>query len=114
MWQARGALPLWTRLRYPVLWSSFQKLDKQPNVVCEVIDKSTLMQFVGHNLGVGLVPAWVKQISPGGLKFVPYDSGGKQIELYITYRKRGNAETVDSFIQLAKQKAEEFADVMCT
>ena len=99
---------------HDVLWGSFQKLGKQPNVVCEVIDKSTLMQFVGHNLGVGLVPAWVKQISPGGLKFVPYDWGGKQIDLYITYRKRDNAETVDSFIQLAKQKAAEFTDLIAT
>jgi len=79
-------------------------------VVCEVIDKSILMQFAGHNIGVGLVPAWVKQISPGGLKFVPYDSGGKQIDLYIAYRNRGNTETVDSFIELAKQKASEFVD----
>ena len=99
---------------HDVLWGSFQQIDKQPNVVCEVIDKSTLMQFVGHNLGVGLVPAWVKQISPGGLKFVPYESGGKQIDLYLAYRNRGNVETVDSFIQLAKQKAAEFADLICT
>ena len=97
---------------HDILWSSFQKIGKQPNVVSEVIDKSILMQFAGHNIGVGLVPAWVKEISPGGLKFVPYESGGPQIDLYIAYRNRGNTETVDSFIELAKQKASEFADLV--
>ena len=38
-------------------------------ITSEVIEKSTLMQFVTHNLGIGLVPQWIENISPSGLAF---------------------------------------------
>ena len=34
---------------HEALWSGFRKIGAQPNIVCEIIDKSTLLQFVAQD-----------------------------------------------------------------
>lgn len=87
---------------HEMLWSGFRELGLQPNVVCEVIDKSTLLQFVEHGLGIGLAPAWVEKIAPPSLCFVPLVSAKKTIDLYIAYRKNGNSPILEDFVNIAK------------
>jgi DNA-binding transcriptional LysR family regulator len=93
---------------HDMLWSGFRDIGMQPNIICEVIDKSTLLQFVTKGLGIALAPAWVKNIAPTGVRFVPYSPDQKQIELYIAKRKSGNSPIVDEFISTAKLAAENF------
>ncbi len=50
-----------------------RKIGAQPSIVCEIIDKSTLLQFVAHGLGIALAPAWVQSIAPSGVVFVPFE-----------------------------------------
>ncbi len=85
-----------------MLWSGFRAAGCQPKIICEVIDKSTLLQFVAHGLGIGLVPAWVQGIAPAGVAFVPYEHGDKRIELHIACRAKGNSHLVSAFIEIVK------------
>lgn len=96
---------------HDMLWSGFRAINRQPNIVCEVIDKSTLLQFVTHGLGIGLAPAWVKEIAPPGVSFVPYENGDRRIELHIACRATGNSQLVTSFIAKVKMLFEDRGDL---
>jgi len=87
---------------HEALWREFRQIGAQPNIVCEIIDKSTLLQFVAHGLGIALVPAWVKNISPPGVIFVPFEPCENQIDLYVAFRKAGNSETVKRFVDTVR------------
>ncbi|WP_136442210.1 LysR family transcriptional regulator [Pacificoceanicola onchidii] len=94
---------------HEMLWSSFRKRGLQPDIVCEVIDKSTMLQLVAHGIGIALIPAWVQTLSPKGLKFVPYRESVQRIDLYISYRTKGNAREVQAFIDAVKQASEQIS-----
>jgi DNA-binding transcriptional LysR family regulator len=87
---------------HEALWSAFRKIDAQPNIVCEVIDKSTLLQFVAHGIGIAIAPEWVKNIAPPGVSLVPFEPCENLIDLYVAYRKLGNSETVKRFIDTVR------------
>ncbi|EBA02248.1 transcriptional regulator, LysR family protein [Rhodobacterales bacterium HTCC2150] len=87
---------------HEALWSGFRKIGAQPNIVCEIIDKSTMLQFVAQGLGIALAPAWVKNIAPTGVSFVPFEPCENQIELYIAFRKSGNSDTVKRFVDTVR------------
>lgn len=87
---------------HDVLWSAFRHIGAQPNIVCEVIDKSTLLQFVAHGLGLALAPAWVQNIAPPGVTFVPFEPCNSPIELYVAFRTAGNSETVERFLDVVR------------
>jgi DNA-binding transcriptional LysR family regulator len=87
---------------HEALWSEFRKIGAQPNIVCEIIDKSTLLQFVAHGLGIALAPAWVQNIAPPGVTFVPFAPCDNQIELYVAFRKSGNSDTVERFVDVVR------------
>ncbi len=84
---------------HEALWSGFRQIGVQPNIVCEIIDKSTLLQFVAHGLGIALVPAWVKNIAPPGVSFVPFEPCENLIDLYLAFRTSGNSQTLKRFIK---------------
>ena len=84
------------------VWSGFRKIGAQPNIVCEIIDKSTMLQFVAQGLGIALAPAWVRNISPLGVSFVPFEPCENLIELYIAFRKAGNSDTVKRFVETVR------------
>ena len=88
---------------HDVIWNSFRAENIQPRITSEVIDKSTLMQFVAQNLGIGLAPQWIENISPGGLAFIPFMPGEVSIDMYIAYRKNGNSPTTNEFIAASKE-----------
>lgn len=90
---------------HEALWSGFRKIGAQPNIVCEIIDKSTLLQFVAHGLGIALAPAWVKNIAPPGVSFVPFEPCEDQISLYVAFRKSGNSDTVKRFVDAVRSTA---------
>lgn len=87
---------------HEALWSGFRQIGAQPNVVCEIIDKSTLLQFVAQGLGISLVPAWVMNIAPPGVSFVPYAPCENLIDLYVAFRKSGNSDTVKRFVDTVR------------
>ena len=87
---------------HKMLWDSFRKIDVQPNIVCEVIDKSTLLQFVKHGLGIAMVPEWVRTIAGSGVTFVPFETGKDCIELHVAFRKSGSTEALERFVKIAK------------
>lgn len=87
---------------HEALWSGFRRIGAQPNIVCEIIDKSTMLQFVAQGLGIALAPAWVRNIAPLGVSFVPFEPCKNQIELYIAFRKSGNSETVKRFVDTVR------------
>jgi DNA-binding transcriptional LysR family regulator len=90
---------------HEALWSGFRQIGTQPNIVCEIIDKSTLLQFVAHGLGIALVPAWVKNIAPPGVSFVPFEPCENLIDLYVAFRKSGNSDTVKRFVDTVRTSA---------
>ncbi|MEZ9522762.1 LysR family transcriptional regulator [Enterovibrio norvegicus] len=85
-----------------MLWHNFRKIGVQPKVTCEIIDKSTMLQFVINGLGIALTPAWVKSIAPKGVSFVPFDADDEKIELYVAYRKASNSPTIEDFLKAVK------------
>ena len=87
---------------HEALWSGFRKIGAQPNIVCEIIDKSTMLQFVAQGLGIALAPAWVRNISPLGVSFVPFEPCENLNELYIAFRKAGNSDTVKRFVETVR------------
>ena len=91
---------------HEALWSGFRQIGAQPNIVCEIIDKSTLLQFVAHGLGIALAPAWVQNIAPLGVTFVPFEPCDNQIELYVAFRKSGNSNTVERFVDVVRTTAD--------
>jgi DNA-binding transcriptional LysR family regulator len=92
---------------HEMLWGGFRMRGWQPDIACEVIDKSTMLQLVAHGIGIALTPAWVQSLSPKGLKFVPYRESVQEIDLYISYRTAGNAKEVLAFIDAVKRVSEE-------
>lgn len=91
---------------HEALWSGFRQIGAQPNIVCEIIDKSTLLQLVAHGLGIALAPAWVQNIAPPGVTFVPFEPCNNPIELYVASRKTGNSDTVERFLEVVRQAAD--------
>jgi DNA-binding transcriptional LysR family regulator len=87
---------------HEALWSGFRKIGAQPSIVCEIIDKSTLLQFVAHGLGIALAPAWIQNIAPPGVVFVPFEPCDDQIDLYVAFRKSGNSDTVERFVEAVR------------
>lgn len=83
---------------HEMLWHGFRELGTQPRIVCEVIDKSTLLQFVLQGLGIALAPAWVEAIAPSGLSFIPFETGQRRISLYVAYRAAGNHPIIEEFV----------------
>ena len=90
---------------HEALWSGFRQIGAQPNIVCEIIDKSTLLQFVAQGLGIALAPAWVKNIAPPGVSFVPFEPCENLIDLYVAFRKSGNSDTVKRFVDTVRKSA---------
>ena len=90
---------------HEALWSGFRKIGAQPNIVCEIIDKSTLLQFVAYGLGIALVPAWVKNIAPSGVSFVPFEPCENLVDLYVASRRLGNSDTVKRFVDTVRATA---------
>ena len=90
---------------HEALWSRFRKIGTQPNIVCEIIDKSTLLQFVAHGLGIALVPAWVKNIAPSGVSFIPFEPRENLVDLYVASRRLGNSDTVKRFVDTVRKTA---------
>ncbi len=90
---------------HDLLWSGFRALGAQPNVVCEVIDKSTLLHLVAHDLGIALVPSWVSAISPPGLTFIPYQPRSVFVDLYVAHRENEKSKTVEKFVEAARAAA---------
>ena len=88
---------------HEMLWRSFRKIGVEPKIVCEIIDKSTMLQFVTNGLGIALAPAWVKSIAPKGLSFVPLEADYEEIELYVAYRKASNSPTIEEFLEAVKE-----------
>ena len=91
---------------HEALWSGFRQIGAQPNIVCEIIDKSTLLQFVAHGLGIALAPAWVQNIAPPGVTIVPFEPCNTPIELYVAFRKTGNSDTVGRFLDVIRTTAD--------
>lgn len=87
---------------HDILWSSFRNIGAQPNIVCEVIDKSTLLQFVSHGLGIAMVPEWVRRIASPDVSFVPFETSSDAIELHVAFRKVGNSNSLDRFVEIVK------------
>ena len=87
---------------HEALWSGFRKIGAQPNIVCEIIDKSTLLQFVAHGLGIALAPNWVRNIAPPGVSFVPFEPCENLIDLYVAFRKSGNSDSVKRFVETVR------------
>ena len=88
---------------HEALWSNFRQVGVQPNIVCEIIDKSTLLQFVAQGLGIALAPKWVQNIAPPGVCFVPFEPLENNIDLYLAFRKSGNSITVENFIETVRK-----------
>lgn len=91
---------------HEALWSGFRQIGAQPNIVCEIIGKSTLLQFVALGLGIALAPAWVRNIAPPGVTFVPFVPCNTPIELYVAFRKTGNSDTVERFLNVVRTTAD--------
>ena len=90
---------------HEVLWNSFRQIGTQPNIVCELIDKSTILQFVAQGLGIALAPDWIRNIAPPGVAFVPFKPYDTQIDLYLAFRKSGNSDSVNRFINTVRTVA---------
>ena len=90
---------------HEVLWNSFRQIGTQPNIVCELIDKSTILQFVAQGLGIALAPDWVRNIAPPGVAFIPFKPYDTQIDLYLAFRKSGNSDSVNRFINTVRTVA---------
>ena len=90
---------------HEVLWNSFRQIGAQPNIVCELVDKSTILQFVTQGLGIALAPEWVRNIAPPGVAFVPFEPHDTQIDLYLAFRKSGNSDSVSRFIKTVRTVA---------
>ena len=88
---------------HEALWSGFRKIGAQPNIVCEIIDKSTMLQFVAQGLGIALAPAWVRNIAPPRVSFVPFEPCENLIDLYVAFRKSGNSDTVKRFVDAVRK-----------
>jgi DNA-binding transcriptional LysR family regulator len=88
---------------HEALWSGFRRIGAQPNIVCEIIDKSTMLQFVAQGLGIALAPAWVRNIAPLGVSFVPFEPCENLIDLYVAFRKSGNSDTVKRFVDAVRK-----------
>ena len=88
---------------HEALWSNFRQVGVQPNIVCEIIDKSTLLQFVAQGLGIALAPKWVQNIAPPCVCFVPFEPLDNNIDLYLAFRKSGNSKTVENFIETVRK-----------
>lgn len=90
---------------HDLLWNSYRAHGWQPDIACEVIDKSTMLQLVAHGVGIGLAPAWIRALAPAHLSCIPYQTDGQSIELYVARRAAGNSKMVDAFVNVVKDVA---------
>ncbi len=87
---------------HDLLWNSFRAQGWQPDIACEVIDKSTMLQLVAHGVGIGLAPGWIRTLAPAGLSCIPYQTDSQRIELYVARRATANSKMVEEFVDVVK------------
>ncbi|OSQ39630.1 LysR family transcriptional regulator [Thalassospira mesophila] len=90
-------------LLHDLVMGSLADVETPPEVTCEVIDKSTMLQLVRQGMGVALVPEWAQTIAPDGVMFRPYGDPVLELPLYIAWRKRDYAPELGEFIDLASE-----------
>lgn len=88
---------------HDLLWNSYRTHGWQPDVACEVIDKSTMLQLVAHGVGIGLAPAWIRALASSQLSCIPYQTDSQPIELYVARRASGNSNMVEEFVDVVKE-----------
>ena len=90
-------------LLHDLVMSSLANIETPPEVTCEVIDKSTMLQLVRQEVGGALVPEWAQTIAPAGVMFRPYGDPVLELPLYIAWRKRDYSAQLGQFIDLASK-----------
>ncbi|WP_339780930.1 LysR substrate-binding domain-containing protein [uncultured Thalassospira sp.] len=90
-------------LLHDLMMGSLAHIETPPEVTCEVIDKSTMLQLVHQGMGGALVPEWVQIIAPDGVMFRPYGDPALELPLYIAWRKRDYSPRLGEFIDLASK-----------
>lgn len=95
---------------HDMLISSLRNVGKQPDIACEAIDKSTMLQLVRQGVGAALVPAWVRNLAPEGVAFCRYDDPERFFDLHVAFRKAEVTPVLSAFLDLVEAHATSVGD----
>ena len=90
---------------HAMLWDAFAARGLRPRVGFEAVEKATLLRLVGQGLGIGLVPQWVTLTPEPGVAFRPFADAARPMRLGVGWRRAERSETLDAFLDFARQHA---------
>lgn len=76
-----------------------------PRIEQEVVEVHTLLCLVRENLGVALLPSSSRQLSTGGVAFVPLHAPAPQVSLHARYRADDSSPVLESFLATVRDVA---------
>jgi DNA-binding transcriptional LysR family regulator len=78
-----------------------------PRIEQEVVEVHTLLCLVRENLGVALLPSSSRQLSTGGVAFVPLagPAPAPQVSLHARYRVDDRSPVLESFLETVREVA---------
>ena len=79
-----------------------------PRIAHEVVEVHTLLSLVREGLGVALLPASSRQISTGGVAFVPLPPA-LEVSLQARYRADDTSAVLGAFLDTVREVAAEFS-----
>jgi len=79
-----------------------------PRIEHEVVEVHTLLSLVREGLGVALLPASARQISTGGVSFVPLLAPELEVSLQARYRADDTSAVLGAFLDTVREVAAEY------
>lgn len=84
---------------------SFAAAGLRPRIDLEVLDKSTLLQLVARDVGVGFVPQWVTETPVKGVVLRRYVSALSPMLFGVGWRSGDRSASLRTFLDLARAEA---------
>jgi DNA-binding transcriptional LysR family regulator len=76
-----------------------------PQIEQEVVEVHTLLCLVREAMGVGLLPSSSRQLSTGGVVFVPLAEPAPQVSLHARYRADDRSPVLGRFLETVREVA---------
>lgn len=79
----------------------------RPRVVQESLEISTTVSLVAAGVGVTVVPASIRKLRWGSVRFLEIEDAGADTRIDMASRARGRAPSVDAFIERVRSRVRE-------
>jgi|TARA_B110000879_G_scaffold6858_1_gene8765 DNA-binding transcriptional LysR family regulator len=88
-----------------IIMDGFGRAGIRPNIIMEVIDKSTTMQLVARGIGVAFVPEWMGTMYMPNLPLKPLAEEDLKLSFGVAWREYDLSESLREFLIPVRERA---------